>query len=136
MATGLAASIESAFDVKAKLVEGHDGIYQVTVEDQLVYTNKGQCSQGFPKERQLLEQIGKSLGVNPKLTTFLEPKVETKEAPSCALPGTNGSAAAFDSLPMIKPEDTGSNCGCGTPDSDKSSGSGCCGSESGNKRKK
>ena len=40
MATGLAGTIESAFNIKASLIEGHNGIYEVSVNGSTIYTNQ------------------------------------------------------------------------------------------------
>jgi hypothetical protein len=59
MASSLAAAIEAKFGLKATLNEGHNGIYEVTINGDVVYTNQGQCSQGLPTDEQIFEEIGK-----------------------------------------------------------------------------
>lgn len=43
-ASGLAAEIRKTFGVAVELLEGHDGIYEVTLNGDMVYTNQGKCS--------------------------------------------------------------------------------------------
>jgi hypothetical protein len=61
----LAAAIKSAFDLKAELVEGHDGIYEVSIEGQVIYTNSSSCSQGFPDHGEIIERVSKATGLTP-----------------------------------------------------------------------
>ena len=96
MVTSLAAAIESTLDLKVELIEGHDGIYEVSVDNEVVYTNMGQCSQGFPKDGQIVEQIGRLIGVTP------------------------------DSRVSSSPVETNGGCECGSGDSVLSSGTECC----------
>lgn len=39
MATSLAAGIKNRFGLQAELIKGHDGIYEIEVNDTLVYSN-------------------------------------------------------------------------------------------------
>ena len=43
-AVGLADAIKDTFGITANLVEGHNGIYEVGVNSDIVYTNRGKCS--------------------------------------------------------------------------------------------
>jgi hypothetical protein len=40
MAASMAAAIENKFGLRAELVEGHDGIYEIAVNGRLVYSNQ------------------------------------------------------------------------------------------------
>lgn len=104
MATSLAATIESAFDVKVTLVEGHNGIYEVSIGNEVLYTNGGQCSQGFPSHEQIIEQIGQFIGEAPKQST---------------------QASVTNPQPMLNPSDSSSDCGCAPTSSTSSNGTGC-----------
>lgn len=53
MATGLAARIKEIFGFNPQVVEGHNGIYEVSVRGQVVATNKGKCSSA-PTEDEIL----------------------------------------------------------------------------------
>jgi hypothetical protein len=73
LAARLAAAIEKTFGITAKLIEGHNGIYEVTVNKEIIYTNQGRCSQ-LPTDREILgkiRQYKESLpGEDLKMTEF------------------------------------------------------------------
>jgi len=54
----LAAAIEKKFGYTAKLKGGHNGIYEVTINGNVVYTNQGKCSQ-FPTNEEIIGDIRK-----------------------------------------------------------------------------
>jgi hypothetical protein len=83
----LAAAIESAFTIKAALIDGHNGIYKVSIDNKVVYTNEGQCCQGFPNEEQIVEQVGQFIGITPKLNTQSASVSDQERGPACPLPG-------------------------------------------------
>lgn len=58
MASGLAARIKEIFGITLKLAEGHNGIYEVTINEQVVATNQGECG-GIPSEEEILQEIRK-----------------------------------------------------------------------------
>jgi predicted Rdx family selenoprotein len=62
MAAGLAAAIESSFGMTAELVEGHDGIYEVTLDGELVYSNQ-KGDYGFPIPQRIVDRLGVAMGV-------------------------------------------------------------------------
>ena len=66
MATSLAATIESTFNIKTRLNKGHDGIYEVSVDGKIAYSNKSQCGRAFPSNTQIIEQISKLTGMRVK----------------------------------------------------------------------
>ncbi len=55
-AASLAALIEKKFGLVVKLIEGANGIYEVTVNNEIVYTNQGRCSQ-LPTDGEILGKI-------------------------------------------------------------------------------
>jgi len=57
-AAGLADAIKDTFGITANLIEGHNGIYEVTVNNGIVYTNRGKCS-SLPTPGEVLKEIGK-----------------------------------------------------------------------------
>lgn len=57
MATGLAATIEQKFGLRAKLIQGHDGIYEIAVNNRLVYSN--QACEHPPIEGDVFAEISK-----------------------------------------------------------------------------
>lgn len=56
MASSLAAAIEKEFGIQVKLREGHNGIYEVSVNNNVIYTNKNKCSQ-IPKDEEVFQLI-------------------------------------------------------------------------------
>ena len=56
-AAGLADAIKDTFDITANLIEGHNGIYEVTVNRDIVYTNRGECSR-LATTGEVLKEIG------------------------------------------------------------------------------
>lgn len=126
MATSLAAAIESALDLDVELVEGHNGIYEVSVDNEVVYTNMSQCGQGFPSADQIVEQIGRFIGVTPKRLAPSESRPEQEQSPACPLPIQSPDVKIADQKPMFMPPFIQSDYGCGSPGSVPSSGNGCC----------
>ncbi len=58
MASGLAARIKDIFGITAKLVDGHNGIYEVSINGKVLVTNQGKCS-GIPSDEAILQEIRK-----------------------------------------------------------------------------
>jgi hypothetical protein len=58
MASSLAARIKEIFGISPQLVEGHNGIYEVAINGQVVVTNQGKCS-GIPTDEEILQEIRK-----------------------------------------------------------------------------
>lgn len=56
MAASLASAIENQFGITAELSEGHNGIYEVAIDGNIVYTNKEVCGQ-LPENEQIIQQI-------------------------------------------------------------------------------
>lgn len=129
MAARLATAIESALDLRVELVEGHNGIYEIALDNDVVYTNRGQCSQGFPDDIKIVELIGRSIGVTSKPQASPEPKADLEQAPACPLP-------APEPLPMASLAEASSGCGCGPVDAIQTEGSACCGPDADESAKK
>ena len=58
MASSLAAAIEKEFGIIAKLKEGHNGIYEVAINGNVVYTNQSACGQ-LPTDEEIFQEIRK-----------------------------------------------------------------------------
>ncbi|MFA5880862.1 MAG: DUF2703 domain-containing protein, partial [Eubacteriales bacterium] len=54
----MAAAIKNKFGITAKLIEGHNGIYEVAVNGNMIYSNQGACSKR-PKEDEIFQEIQK-----------------------------------------------------------------------------
>jgi hypothetical protein len=53
MASGLAAEMNDKFGITPELLDGHNGIYEVNVNGNVLYTNGGKCSQ-LPANEEVL----------------------------------------------------------------------------------
>jgi hypothetical protein len=58
MASGLAARIKDIFGIAANLVDGHNGIYEVSINGKVLVTDQGKCS-GIPSDEEILQEIRK-----------------------------------------------------------------------------
>ena len=66
MAAGLAAAIERELGIRAELVEGQGGIYEITVDGDTLYSNQSQCGQSFPSAASILAELGQSQTYTPE----------------------------------------------------------------------
>ena len=48
------------FGVRPQLIEGHNGIFEVLLNDQVIYTNQSACSR-VPTIPEVLQEIGRRL---------------------------------------------------------------------------
>jgi hypothetical protein len=88
-ASRLAAAIEQKFGVLPKLVGGHDAIFEVAVNNSVVYTNQKQCGQ-FPTHEQIFDEVRKykdPIAVENQKEDFHE---EVSISPCCPLPSEGG----------------------------------------------
>jgi predicted Rdx family selenoprotein len=56
----LAADIKKILGIKATLMEGHGGIFEVSLKDKLIYSNKRECSQPFAPAK-IIKDIGRAV---------------------------------------------------------------------------
>jgi hypothetical protein len=121
MAASLAASIQGQFGIEANLVEGHNGIYEVAVNGNTIYSNQSTCSSGFPTNEEIFQGI--SAYVQPLETPMAVAVTENNmedSAPFCPLSGT-----ADETIPQAQLQQT--DCGCGsTAQAAPNAGSSCC----------
>jgi predicted Rdx family selenoprotein len=64
MASSLAARIKEIFGTSPRLIEGHNGIYEVAINRQVVVTNQGKCG-GIPTDEEILQEIRKHIAPLP-----------------------------------------------------------------------
>lgn len=64
MASGLAARIKDIFGITPQLVEGHNGIYEVSINGKVIVTNQGKCA-GVPTENEILSVVRKYISPLP-----------------------------------------------------------------------
>ncbi len=70
----MAAVLESSYDLEVTLVEGHDGIYDVIIDDELVYSKRARSKEDALGEAQIVELVGRFLGVEPDQPAASEPQ--------------------------------------------------------------
>lgn len=58
LASSLAGEIENRFGITSKLNKGHDGIYEIMINNNIVYTNENKCSQ-LPENEEIFQKISK-----------------------------------------------------------------------------
>lgn len=117
MASSLVAAIRREFGITAKLKEGHDGIYEVTVNGNLVYTNQSTCASGFPTNEDIFQEIGKYKSPLPAEEKIAYTNYEESATPFCSLPP-----------PIQEKEYKLTSCGCltDTTESVPTDNTGCC----------
>ena len=86
MATSLVAALHAVSDTPITLVGGHDGIYEIAVDGDLIYANQGSCAQGFPSDAEVVNQIADRLGFEPPSALASTPVATSGDGPSCPLP--------------------------------------------------
>jgi hypothetical protein len=59
-AAGLAEVVAETFGVRPKLIEGHNGIFDVLLDSRVIYTNQSACSR-MPTIPEVLQEIGRRL---------------------------------------------------------------------------
>ncbi|MCK5600317.1 Rdx family protein [Candidatus Pacearchaeota archaeon] len=58
MASSLAASIKDKFGYRVELIEGHDGVFKVLLNEENIFDNKNDCSK-LPTKEVLFQEIEK-----------------------------------------------------------------------------
>ncbi len=56
MASSLAARIQAEFGITPELIGGRGGIYELSINDTVVYSNQGSCGQ-IPEDEELFREI-------------------------------------------------------------------------------
>ena len=79
-ATGLAAAIEQQFGLKPTLKEGHGGIFEVTLNNDIIYNNKNQCGR-LPTLGEIFSRIYK--GATNKNNAENDPSGECTSCGGC-----------------------------------------------------
>ena len=84
-AASLAAAIKDNFGITATLKEGHGGIYEITVNDDLIYSNQEWGGQ-FPENAMIFQEISKYKDPLPGKEPMKELPMAKGDAPSCKWP--------------------------------------------------
>jgi hypothetical protein len=84
MAAGLATAIENKFGLKAELIQGHDGIYEIAVNGKLVYSN--QACDHAPVEEEVFAEISRYQNPRPEMPRVDDAPVDgpNTDVPFCA----------------------------------------------------
>ena len=114
IASSLAASIKSVFNIESELQEGHGGIFEIAIDGRRIYTNRSECSV-FPDPKEIFQTIIKRGGVPVKDGLASDTGTLSMEGLSCPLP----------SVPQSGQELQACDCSSGN---DALNSSGCCGS--------
>jgi hypothetical protein len=87
MATSLAASIKDHYEIEPVLLKGHDGIFEVLINGDKIYTNNSECSV-LPKTIEILEKIHERGGSPIKPLSTITAQALSLDGAACPLPGT------------------------------------------------
>jgi hypothetical protein len=113
MASSLAASIKSVFNIESELLEGHGGIFEIAIDGQRIYTNRSECSV-FPDPKEIFQTIIER-GAVPVLDGLDSDTVTlSMEGLACPLPSAS------------PPGQGGQACDCSSGN-DAMASSSCCG---------
>lgn len=52
----MAVAVEKEFGIVANLKEGHGGIFEVAINDQVAYSNLKECGR-FPEDEEIFDKI-------------------------------------------------------------------------------
>jgi hypothetical protein len=86
VATSLVASIKDHYEIEPVLVIGHDGIFEVLINGDKVYTNNSECSV-LPKPIEILEKINERGGSPIKPLSAITAQALSLDGAACPLPG-------------------------------------------------
>jgi len=81
----LAAAIEDNFGTTPTLKEGHGGIFEITVNSDLIYSNQKEGGQ-FPEKAAILQEISKYTDPLPGRDIKEKMPQDESAAPSCKWP--------------------------------------------------
>ena len=84
-AASLAAAIKDNFGITVTLKEGHGGIYEISVNEDLIYSNQKKGGQ-FPENAMIFQEISKYRDPLPGKEIMKESPQAEGDAPSCKWP--------------------------------------------------
>jgi hypothetical protein len=119
MATSLAASIKNHYEIEPVFVKGHDGIFEVSINGDRVYTNNSECSI-LPETSLILEKIHLAGGHPIKPLSSVTSQELSLEGAAWPLSGTqSGIKQHVPTQQTITglqddraPESSSGTCGC------------------------
>ena len=68
----MAAAIKAKYGLTANLKEGHNGIFEVTFDDRVVYSNKSECGR-LPEHGDIFQLINEYTGMAPEGSAITSP---------------------------------------------------------------
>jgi predicted Rdx family selenoprotein len=77
----LAAAIENEFGITAELIEGHNAIYEVALNGNTVYTNRGEAGR-LPEDEDILQKLRKLTDPRPERDMSKNKSEEEPPGPS------------------------------------------------------
>lgn len=83
-AARLAAAFERAFGIKSDYIKGSGGILQVTLNGEIIYSNKIAKYGPEPTDEQAIAIMAEATGLTPEDTSAAP--ADEGEAPACRLP--------------------------------------------------
>ena len=66
-------------------MEGHNGIYEVSVGEVAFYTNQKACTQGFPTDELIFRLLEEATGFKPITDPAQEVQEGMDEGPACSV---------------------------------------------------
>ena len=121
MATSLAATIKDCYEIEPVFVKGHDGIFEVSINGDKVYTNNRECSV-LPKTIEILEKIHERGGIPIKPLSAITAQDLSIDGAACPLPG---APPDIKKQVPIQQSIAGLNDECTTESSDDKCGCSC-----------
>ena len=116
MATSLAASVKDHFGIDPVFVDGHEGIFEVSINNDKVYTNNSECSI-LPETSMILEKIQLQGGKPIKPLSYLTSQKMSLEGAACPLPSTQSDitqhAPILQNINGLNDDCTTENSDCG-----------------------
>ena len=96
--------------------------------NDVLYTNQGACSQGFPNDDLIFERLENALGIEPINKPAPAFDTDPGQGPACSLEDgpKEDAEKGFLAVHPSQPTTTGCGCGCSPPTPIPSKGSGCC----------
>ncbi|HOP05729.1 MAG TPA: hypothetical protein PLF13_00415 [candidate division Zixibacteria bacterium] len=83
-AARLAAAFERAFGIKSEYIKGGGGILQITLDGEIIYSNKIAKYGPEPTDDQAIAILAEATGLKPRDSSA--PGDEEGEVPACRLP--------------------------------------------------
>ena len=114
IASSLAASLKSIFNIEPELQEGHEGIFEIAIDGRRIYTNRSECNT-FPDPKEIFKTIIERGGVPVKDVLESDMGTLSMEGLSCPLPSTSPSGQEIQARDSTSGNDALNSSGCCGP---------------------